>query len=777
MAACGILSLASPLWSQAQKVTFTDSNKAFTVTNGFYTAYVSKQTGELYSVLDHQRGGPAISGDKLIVRFSGRQEPLGSADFTASRFSIEDGLDFYVRIIWIGGVTGIGLDYRAERTYEFTKSPNIYEQVAILREGTRSGTTSPALELDEVTWEFQREGNHVPIRRTADDLWTQLPIGPLGGLQLNLIGHAFTTTFDDDSTSPRRRIVVSRHVQDASSSRADLDGGHSLIAGSVISLLDRFPDQAAFHQPQFAFYPGYGLRQDATDSTLTFINWNTYELSNWLIPLRRKYIDHPTASDWLQEDMLIRITMHLVDRMKLDGGWPRWPAWSSAGVTYPDSCILSAHSRAFPAMAYLWSYLTVEWDRDRWIHAESEADIIYDRLQQLRRFYGLAPDTSRVNFKDRHGDVYYIAYSANRKEALGNGPRGVLNTHAHALHFAWVMKETSELRQRSEDAKAWQAIVAFYQPGSKMLYKQLYPGAKSCHTVTDPGGRRALNCDLLSGHLAYSIDDRCVYPGCDMPGAHPSYSLISYLGISAGYLQAGEYEPGFVDAVERASRLDYNPYGQLSPVPLGPLVAQLCRVLPLALAFTNDTFSVAIPDRGLQEPGQAIRYDISAVGLKEVSTFARLRFRDLVTTRKEHDPQEAIGEYGEGGLRKVIWTNAPFVTDWVPGFWEEINSDEIPRSLQYSVQVRPTGGHHGSWAAYRIGNRIEVMADFDDGVPVLRVPTVSGAAQYLVGYRDYDPHTLRWTDVINNAWRPLPPSGELALPTLFKKRLVFVQLR
>ena len=282
----------------------------------------------------------------------------------------------------------------------------------------------------------------------------------------------------------------------------------------------------------------------------------------------------------------------------------------------------------------------------------------------------------------------------------------------------------------------------------------------------------------MSGHLAYSIDDRCIYPGCNEPGAHPSYSLISYEGIAAGYLEAREYEPEFVDAVERASLLDYNPYGQLSPLPLGPLVAQLCRILPLALTFASDTFSMGIPDRGREEPGQPMRYDISVAGLKELSTFARLRFQELASTRKEHDPQKAIGEYGEQGLRKVIWSNRTFTTDWVPGFWEEMSPDQIPQNLRYRVEVRrPGGGEIGNWAAYRMGNRIEVMGDFDDGVAVLKVPSAGGANQYLMGYRDYDSQTLRWSHPVNEIWRQLPPGDELTLPSLMKKRLIFVELR
>src|SRR5947207_1215196 len=296
--------------SQEQNVVFKDLEKTFLVTNRYYTASVNKQTGELYSVLDRSSGRTAISGDKLIIRLASRDQPLAPGDFSASRFSIEDGFDFYVRVLWTSAISDGAADSRIERTYEFTSGPNIYEQVAIVTGATRDARKT-ARTLEEVTWEFRRESYNIPVRRTAEDLWSALPIGALGGMQLTLPGHAFATAFDSNATNPRRRIVISRHIQDHASTLADLGNGHSLVSASVVSLLDRFPDQAAFNQPKFAFYPGYGLRQDLSDSSLSFINWNHYELSNWLIPLRRRYVVKATATDWLQEDMLIRITMHL----------------------------------------------------------------------------------------------------------------------------------------------------------------------------------------------------------------------------------------------------------------------------------------------------------------------------------------------------------------------------------------------------------------------------------------------------------------------------------
>jgi hypothetical protein len=686
-------------------------------------------------------------------------------------------VDFYIRAVWQGTLAGSGGRQRVERTYEFTNSPHVYEQIAILSTGVPGEPSTPKLALQEVTWEFRRETENVAIRQNAEDLWTEMPGGPMGGFELRLAGHAFTTRFDDNAASPRRQIVVSGRVQDSASTSADLGGGHGLVAASVVSIVGPWPEDPTLYQPLHRFYPGYGLRQADSDSTFTFINWNSYDVSNHLIPLRRKYADNPTANDWLNEDALIRITMHLADRMKLDGGWPRWPAWTGA-VTYPRGDIFTAHSRAFPPMAYLWTYLTVEWESGRWVHSQNEADVIYNQLQQLRPFYGVGPDSSSVNFRDHHEGVDYIAYSASRKESLANGPRGVLNTHAQALLFAWIMKEASELKESSEDARRWRAIVELYQPGSKTLYELLYPGARNCRVVGETGTRRASDCEFVSGHVAYSLDNPCIYPGCGAAGAHPLYSLISHEGIAPGYLETGEYEPEFVDAVERASRLDYNPYGPPSILPLGSLVAGLCRVLPVALAFTRDSVSMVIPSDGTGGAPRHLQYDISVAGLREVSTLARLRFQQLLDTRGEHDPHKVIGEWGGQGLRTLIWTNKRFVTDWIPGFWEEKDTAEVPLNLRFSVDVRSShGGEVGNWAAYRRGERIEVMTDFDNGVAVLKIPSAGRQILYQMGYRDYDPHSLRWKDPVNDPWRLLPLGRDIVLPSLLRKRLAFVILR
>src|SRR5205823_4279497 len=142
----GLFLLAAPVDTQGQTLAFRDVDTSFVVMNRYYTASVSKQTGELHSVIDRRDGHTAISGDRLIVRIS-RPPEQRSADFSSWRFSIQHGFDFYVRVVVASSNAGDNL--RVERTYEFTNSPYIYEQVAIV--GTaRPGARETAMTLNEV---------------------------------------------------------------------------------------------------------------------------------------------------------------------------------------------------------------------------------------------------------------------------------------------------------------------------------------------------------------------------------------------------------------------------------------------------------------------------------------------------------------------------------------------------------------------------------------------------------------------------------------------------
>src|SRR2546426_312851 len=64
-AASGVFSLAGYSSSHGQNLAFRDLATTFAITNRYYTASVSKQTGELYSVTDRLGRRRFISADRL----------------------------------------------------------------------------------------------------------------------------------------------------------------------------------------------------------------------------------------------------------------------------------------------------------------------------------------------------------------------------------------------------------------------------------------------------------------------------------------------------------------------------------------------------------------------------------------------------------------------------------------------------------------------------------------------------------------------------------------
>ena len=333
------------------------------------------------------------------------------------------------------------------------------------------------------------------------------------------------------------------------------------------------------------------------------MNWNRYESLDLLVPFSEK----PSGSERLRLDYVVRAVMHLIRRMRYDGGWPKFPKWKD---DYPYGDVFSAHSRAFPVAAYLWAYLATRWEElpgKGWRHVPTDADIIYDELQKLRRQYVLYDLQGVKNlqqyrsalltptFFDRRPDgTPYLAYSAHVKELTSDlAPRGVFNTHAHALHFAWFMARISELRQEDRQAKAWRAVVDRFHRGSKKLFVELYP---ALHDEEPQAGlvNYALNPNLFS-----------VFK--------PGYNKVVFGGLPAGYQQTNEYEPEFVDVVERVARLDFDPTDEVSrSLPDEPFIGRLCRTFPAALAFTSTDTRVA---------GLRISRDPAHVGPRELLAF------------------------------------------------------------------------------------------------------------------------------------------------------------
>ena len=714
---------------EMKHVSYYISGNNLVISNSHYIAYIDRTNGELSSVFDHNPDGSygniAVSVDRLRIRTSGLSQIVFSSALSALRVDVDEAYDFYTKVTTLAKVEDPNASLYVRRTYEFTRNKNIYEQVAFYV--SESCLPHKSVLIDELDWLIVTGTGREEVfaATTADDLFIEYPDGPLGGLSSSLWGKKFRTNFA--LPAPFERILVSGGDFFQTRSRANIWAGHVFLVDAVISIGspgDVPPDSADFDNKVYQFYPDFGLRSGGYH--FTFIDWNKYT-TNHFIPVMNE----------VQEDFLIRISMHLRRRMELDGGWPKYPKWSK----YPHGDIFTAHSRSFPQLAYLWAHLTLKHYRDNWVHEPSDADIIYHQLQKLQDYY---LPSSPKHFEDLikpDKRIPYISYSAAKKERNSKkGPRGVLNTHAHALHFAWIMREASKLYGDSEIEQKWREIIAKYHVGSKELFRRLYPGQAK------KGG------PSIGGMVNYSRGTPRIHPG----GKSSCYNTISFEGIASGYLQAQEYEPEFVDAVEHASREDYDPYKPgHQDAKTEPFVARLCRVLPVALSFIGDEIRMSKA--------------IGAAGIKEVLTYAELK-RDPATApdaNPGHNPQKFIVE---GGGRKLILTNKSFVSDWVPGFWEEKTPDEIPQNLRFQVYVKHSrGGHVGNWAAYRMNNRIEIMTDFDDAHITLKFP----AREIMyTGYRDYDENTFKWGYSVNETWT----GSELIYSCVPKKRLIFIEL-
>lgn len=127
------------------------------------------------------------------------------------------------------------------------------------------------------------------------------------------------------------------------------------------------------------------------------------------------------------------------------------------------------------------------------------------------------------------------------------------------------------MRGDVEARDRWREIVAHYHPGSKAIYRQLYPARHSKQ-----------NAKKYSGLVNYSWSSRADQRTL----TNVAYSDISHEGIAAGYDDAGEHEPEFIAAVERASRLDHDPRDKgTQRKPGARFVRRLARVYPLTMAL------------------------------------------------------------------------------------------------------------------------------------------------------------------------------------------------
>ena len=380
------------------------------------------------------------------------------------------------------------------------------------------------------------------------------------------------------------------------------------------------------------------------------------------------------------EDAYIRYSIHLRDRLADDGDWFRTPAWSH----YPPSDRFTTHARSFPAILLTWAHLTMVRINGQWQHVASDADSIYHQLQRTFPYYDPFSTTS---FSDRltGTDTAYLAYSLAQRERDGySKSRGVINAHAHALHFAWLMREASELFGDTARAAKWEEVVGTHHAGSRELFTALYPGQ--------------LNGITYLGLINYSLHQ---------PGEihNTAYSAITFEATPAGYLLAGTYEPQWIDVVERFCRRDWDPMDEkIASSPHSDAPVRLWRAFPPTLAFA------ASVDRPMR------RFDDAAWADWETSSQIKVLagdFNDDGKTDVMKFDVLADGSEGNGGLWVGLSTGSSFGTckwaDWVTSSQTKVlagdfNGDGKTDVMKFDVLADGSEGNGGLWVGLSTGS-------------------------------------------------------------------------
>jgi hypothetical protein len=568
-----------------------------TLRNGSYVARIVKSTGG-FTVHRTTAAGEesAVTNDGVVIRYDPFSHSFTDADLRDRQVSVEKCYSFYGRVRVHGFLPASSGMILLTRTYEFTRSSSIYEQLALRYTGGAG-----ALTIREWIWGLGTTSTHrVKVQAITDDLLVQIPDGPLGGLNAGLAGHHAPCRPQPACRQGPSRLLVTPQGQLADGAIAQLPRGQFFLANRVISLnADRepVPDFSRYPYPTYQFYPTMGLRVFDPNAGKYYLNeWNSYKYAmDNVVPIPSAEINRQT------EDWLIRLTMHLVERLALDDGWWRNFPWT----VYPAGDRGAANGRSFPALAYVWAHLTLQKTPQGWRHIAGDADVIYHQLQRTYGWFVASDPANRSiatpgqNLADhRPSGTPYIAYSQALKqrydvqpsdpslqEAFRSRPKGTINAHGHALHFAWLMIEASRFYGDPVRESLWREIVRRYHQGSKELFHVTYPAQQ-------PRGR------TLLGLIGYSEQGPQV---SNTPPFSTAYSSITFETIAAGYAETGEYEPQFADIVERASRLDTDPFDRktrnapldqedppdpkLEPCPIVGYAARLARVFPATLAF------------------------------------------------------------------------------------------------------------------------------------------------------------------------------------------------
>ena len=543
------------------------------IRNGSYAAQISRDAVRM-SVSRLQPNGTidsiAFSGDGIGLGFDAPL-PVSVTDTQLSdvQVTVDKCFSFYARVSVAGRLVFPNLaSFVLKRTYEFTRSANIYVQLELELE--RAFGPVRVLPVDSArvwsfSWSFLTDPR-TKVLTTTSDLFVQVPDGPLGGLDSGLIGHHV----ECDEECLKVRLAGANSLTRTNEGWArfilsdqKLADGHAivllrnraLLANSVIAIHSPDPEgplnYSVYPFDLYQFYPTFGLRSTTKDRdgkvvAYHFNKWNDYQpaMENQS-PIDRAQRNRQT------EDALIRYTMFLTERLALDQGWWKHYAWKSSSkeieTQYLRGGRFTTNSRSFPGLAYTWAHLTMRQTPAGWIRVPSDADVIYHELQKTYSYYTYSdPAPNFADYTTSGTQFQYLAYSVQERERWGGAepPRRVINSHGTALHFAWLMKEASSLFGDSDRARQWDDVVTQFHRGSKELFQSVYPG----QDPTNP----ALTYRGLIGYSPFQREVKM------------DYQSWTFAGVAAGYQSAEEFEPEFADVVERVSRFDYNPFDAVS---------------------------------------------------------------------------------------------------------------------------------------------------------------------------------------------------------------------
>ncbi|MEW6741593.1 MAG: hypothetical protein AB1486_02445 [Planctomycetota bacterium] len=682
--------------------------------NGFFRALIDCRSGMLRTLASTATENPLLTAESLVIE-DPAVDPRRARAFDVR---LEESSPYYARLITRHDL-GQGLEL--QRIFEASDGPHLH-LACLLRSATtlaaptiRWNLEAPAGStiggpppgehplLQNACTVLTRAGESLLLGKTAYDLWTREPSGPLGGVDDGLEGVRSQGPFNRDGFPIQETVMSAGTLWDVDHAGAarvlGLQPGFVFTFGRVLSAPGRDAHTYDYREDgvyrlldRNPFYPTWGrLSRAITKSEgWTFANWNDFQYAAELGPIDRR----PARSSALLRDMLLRMGHYFADRVESDGGWPRWIAWN----VYPAGCHFTAHARAYPFLVYLWGLL-----RDHEGRKTVFERHLYDMLQSSRPFFAAS---SPLHFVDQTADgTRYLAYSTYYKEADRPDVAEVANTHAHAYRFAHLMAEVSTMAGDEQARSFWTDVLEWTEPGSQRIYRDLYPAQDP------PTGRE------LHGFIGYSRSARGIMK---LP-----YSAISFMGLADSFQRSGHEELSLIEVVERTTT-DYRPdndSGNPDPAPEQRFLARLYRAQPLSLAFARNSHEV----------GSHMAGDIEIASLAEVLAEE--------CWAAAHDPAQAI--LIDGG-RVVALTTNPILCDWTPGFFEEVPLDQLGDAQRFRVEVgdSESSPNESFWAAYRRGHQVHVIATVD-GTLQVTLPIPPGA-RVLRRIDPYAAHT--WTE-------------------------------